>query len=104
MVVAWLAEAPVAVTVLESLLAGVEDAVAMVKVELPPAVTAAGLSVAVAPAGSPLALRVTVCAEPLTTAVLMVLVALCPWSAVTVPGLALSSEAPAAERPSRREM
>ena len=50
----------------------------MVKVELPPAVTAVGLNVAVAPAGSPLALSVTVCAEPLTTAVLMVLVALCP--------------------------
>ena len=50
----------------------------MVKVELPPAVTAAGLNVAVAPAGSPLALSVTVCAAPLTTAVVMLEVALCP--------------------------
>src|SRR5437879_4576005 len=78
MVVAWLAEAPVPVTVYASFSRGVEDAVVMVKVELPPAVTAVGLKVAVAPAGSPLALSVTVCAEPLTRAVLMLDVTLCP--------------------------
>ena len=50
----------------------------MVKVELPPAVTALGLNVAVVPAGSPLALKVTVCAEPLTRAVVMLDVTLCP--------------------------
>src|SRR2546425_11012324 len=61
----------------------------MVKVELPPAVTALGLNVAVAPAGSPPALSVTVCAEPLTRAVVMVLVAPCPSSTVRVLGLAL---------------
>ena len=50
----------------------------MVVVELPPAVIVAGLKVAEAPPGSPLALSVTVCAEPLTTAVVMLDVALCP--------------------------
>src|SRR5437773_8982108 len=40
-----------------------------VRVELPPAVTELGLSVAVAPAGVPLTVRLTVSAEPLVTAV-----------------------------------
>src|SRR5256885_1143088 len=61
----------------------------MVEVELPPDVTAVGLKVAVPPAGSPLALKVTVCAAPLTTVVLMVLVAPCPWITLSVVGLAL---------------
>src|SRR5438309_10856036 len=43
-----------------------------VSVELPPAVTEVGLSVAVAPAGVPLTVRLTVSAEPLVTAVEMV--------------------------------
>src|SRR5947207_9759079 len=42
-----------------------------VSVELPPAVTEVGLTVAVAPAGVPLTLRLTVSAEPLVTAVEM---------------------------------
>ena len=50
----------------------------MVRVELPPAVTEDGLRVAVIPAGAPLALRLTVPAEPLVTAVLMVAVPLLP--------------------------
>src|SRR5213593_218069 len=41
-------------------------------VELVPAVTAAGLNYAGAPAGRPVALKVTFCAEPLVTAVAMV--------------------------------
>jgi len=61
----------------------------MVVVELPPAVTALGLKVAAAPAGSPLALKVTVCADPLTTAVAMVDVTVCPCSVLTLGGLAL---------------
>ena len=63
--------------------------VPIVSVELPPAVTVLGLKDAVAPDGSPLALRVTVWAEPLTTAVLTVEVTLWPWSTVTLLGLAL---------------
>ena len=46
----------------------------MLRVELPPAVTALGLKLPVAPAGSPLRLRLTVWAEPLVTAVLIVVV------------------------------
>ncbi len=48
----------------------------MVRVELPPAVTLVGLSDALAPAGRPDTLKVTVEAEPETTAVEMVLVPL----------------------------
>src|SRR5436189_381635 len=46
-----------------------------VSVELPPAVTELGLSVAVVPAGVPLTVRLTVSAEPLVTAVEIVDVA-----------------------------
>jgi len=56
----------------------VEEPTARVKVELPPAVTLVGLSVAVVPAGAPPALRLIVSAEPLTTAVLIVEVPLEP--------------------------
>src|SRR2546422_591034 len=78
MVVAWLRRPPGPTLLPESSPSRVEDAVAMVKVELPPAVTAVGLNVAVAPAGSPLALKLTVCAEPLTRAVVMLDVTPCP--------------------------
>src|SRR5436853_243442 len=78
MVVAWLAEEIGRATCRERVQTWVEDAAVRVKVELPPAVTAVGLNVAVAPARSPLELTVAVCSELLTTAVLMVLVALCP--------------------------
>ena len=60
-----------------------------VSVELPPAVTDAGPNDAVAPEGRPLALRVTVCAEPLVTAVAIVEVALPFCVAETALGLAL---------------
>ena len=60
-----------------------------VSVELPPAVMVGGLSEAVTPAGTPLALSVTVCAAPLVTAVEMVDVVLPPWTADTLLGLAL---------------
>src|SRR5438093_13532433 len=48
-----------------------------------------GLNEAVAPAGTPLALSVTVWAEPLVTVVEMVDVALPPWTADTLAGFAL---------------
>ena len=59
-----------------------------VSVELPPAVMVGGLNEAVAPAGTPLVLSVTVSAEPLVTAVEMVDVALPPWTADTLAGFA----------------
>ena len=59
-----------------------------VSVELPPAVMVGGLNEAVAPAGTPPALSVTVSAEPLVTAVEMVDVALPPWTADTLAGFA----------------
>src|SRR5438128_803019 len=60
-----------------------------VSVELPPAATDPGLKDADAPEGSPLAESVTVSADPLITAVEMVDVALPPWTADTLLGLAL---------------
>src|SRR5438132_12533976 len=59
-----------------------------VRVELPPAVTDPGLNDAVVPAGTPVALRVTLSAEPLVTAVEIVDVALPPCRAETLFGLA----------------
>src|SRR5204862_3313556 len=61
-----------------------------VSVELPPAVTEAGLSVAVAPAGAPLTVRFTVSAEPLVTAVEMVDVPFAPCTSERLAGLALT--------------
>jgi len=60
-----------------------------VSVELPPAVTEVGLSVAVAPAGAPVTVRFTVSAVPLVTAVEMVDVPLAPCASESVVGLAL---------------
>ena len=57
--------------------------------ELLPAVTAVGLNDAVAPAGRPVALRLTFCAEPLVTAVEIVDDPLEPCWIETVVGLAL---------------
>src|SRR5205814_406913 len=68
--------------------AGVAAAVPRVRVELPPAVIVAGLKVAEAAAGSPEALRLTLCAAPLVTAVEMVLVPLAPWDSDRLAGLA----------------
>src|SRR2546426_3038426 len=50
------------------------------------------LNAAVVPAGTPLALSVTVSAEPLVTAVEIVDVALPPWTAETPVGLGLVQE------------
>ena len=61
----------------------------IVSVELLPALTELGLNVAVAPAGSALALSVTVCADPLTKAVPIVLVPPVPWTRLMLLGLAL---------------
>ena len=58
-------------------------------VELAPELIGLGLKPAVVPAGSPLALRVTVCAEPLVIAVMIVVEVLPPWTAETLLGLAL---------------
>src|SRR5947209_1935606 len=57
--------------------------------EEPPAVTEAGLKLTVVPAGCPPALRFTVCADPLVTAVPIVAVPLAPWTTVRLLGLAL---------------
>ena len=51
-----------------------------VRVDEPPAVTEVGLKPTVVPAGWPLALRPTVWADPLVTAVLIVEVPLAPWA------------------------
>jgi hypothetical protein len=59
-----------------------------VKVALPPAVTEAGLNEAVAPAGTPEALRLTVCATPEVTAVETELLPLPPLVTATLTGLA----------------
>src|SRR5712692_9976363 len=53
-----------------------------------PAVTELGLKPTVVPAGCPLALRATVCAEPLVTAVLIVEVPFAPWATLRLFGLA----------------
>jgi hypothetical protein len=60
-----------------------------VRVELLPELIGFGLKAAVVPAGRPLALRVTLWATPLVMAVEMVEVALPPWGALTLLGLAL---------------
>ena len=62
--------------------------VAMVRTELPPAVTDAGLKEPVAPAPSPLADKVTVRAMPDATCVLTVYTVLEPWTTVCADGLA----------------
>jgi len=60
-----------------------------VSVELPPAVTETGLNAAVVPEGRPLALSATDSAVPLVTAVEIVEVAVPPWTAETLEGVAL---------------
>src|SRR2546425_13115467 len=66
----------------------VEDPSLSVSVVLPPAALLVGLNDAVVPAGRPLALSATLWAEPLATVVEMVDVALPPWPADTLLGLA----------------
>jgi hypothetical protein len=60
----------------------------IVIVDDPPAVTDAGLKPALEPAGTPVALRLTDCAEPLVTAVEIVELPLEPWATLTLLGLA----------------
>src|SRR5436189_144794 len=61
-----------------------------------------GLNEAVAPAGTPLALSVTVCAAPLVTAVEIVDVALPPWTADTLLGFAAIEKSDAPQLESRK--
>jgi len=94
-----LGPAPVIVTVY---VPGVALPAPSVSVELPPALTDAGLNEAVAPEGKPLALNETVCAAPLVTAVAIVEVALPFCVAETAFGFAViekSSGAGAAPQP-----
>jgi hypothetical protein len=63
-----------------------------VSVEELPAVTDDGLKLADAPLGRPLALRLTVCAEPLVTAVEIVVPPLAPCATDTLDGLAVSEK------------
>jgi len=88
-VVLWLALEAVPVTVTGYVPAVVEAPTLNVSVELEPAAIGFGLNEAVAPAGTPVALRVTLSAEPLVTAVEMVDVPLPPWTADTLLGFAL---------------
>jgi hypothetical protein len=67
----------------------VPDPTLSVSVEEPPVVTDVGFSVAVVPAGAPLALRLIVSAEPLTTVVPIVEVPLPPCTTETLLGFAL---------------
>src|SRR5439155_2423556 len=67
----------------------------MLIVDAPPAVTDAGLKLTVVPAGWPLALRLTVWAEPLVTAVEIVEPPLAPSATVTLLGLAASEKSDA---------
>jgi hypothetical protein len=60
----------------------------IVIVEEPPEVTEPGLKPTLAPVGCPLAVSVTVCAEPVVVAVEIVEVPLAPWATLTLDGLA----------------
>ena len=66
---------------------GVDDDVEIVMVEPWPEVIGLGLNEGVAPEGRPLALKVTLWAEPLVTLVAMEDVALCPCITLTLLGL-----------------
>ena len=91
-VTVWVAELPVPVTVTVLDDGGVPAATLIVMMELDPAVIVEGLKVAVAPAGSPLAVSAMPCATPLVTELPMVTFALPPGATVTAPGLALSEK------------
>ena len=78
---------PVTVTVYVP--AATDEPTEMVRVEEPPAVTEVGESEAVGPEGETLAERLTVPAEPLVTAVLIVEVPLAPGAIDRLEGLAL---------------
>src|SRR2546430_1398858 len=80
---------PVPVTVTVYVPGGGVPAGAIVMVEVLPAATAVGLNDAVAPAGRPVALKVTFCADPLVRAVEMVDDPLDPCWTETLVGFAL---------------
>ena len=79
----WLPEAALPLMVTLYVPGGVVELVAIVRVLFVPEVAVAGLKVAVAPVGRPEADRVTDCAAPEVTAVLIVVVAADP--ALTLP-------------------
>src|SRR5919204_2494973 len=78
----------VPVTVIVYVPGAVDPPTLTVIVDEPPAVTEAGLKLTLVPAGWPLALRFTVWADPLVTAVLIVDVALPPWATLRLVGFA----------------
>src|SRR5919204_4904138 len=78
----------VPVTVIVYVPGAVDPPTLTVIVDEPPAVTDTGLKLTVVPAGWPLALRFTVCADPLVTAVLIVEVLLPPCATLRLAGLA----------------
>ena len=80
---------PVPVMVIGYVPGVVAEATVAVIVDDPPAVTDDGLKPIVTPAGWPLALRITVCADPLVIAVLIVDVPLLPCATLRLLGLAL---------------
>jgi len=98
-VVLCVALVPVPVTVTEYVPGAVLAPTVNVVVELLPAVIGFELKDAVVPGGMPLAPSVTLCAEPLVTAVETVEVALPPWGAETLLGLALSEKSDGAPQP-----
>jgi hypothetical protein len=85
----WVALDPVPVTVIVYVPGAVAAPTFTVIVDEPPDWTEAGLKPTVVPAGSPLALRLTVCGPPLVTAVPIVDVPLAPCATLRVAGLAL---------------
>ena len=76
---------------------GVLDPTVTVMVDDPPAVTELGLKLTLTPAGWPLALKAMLSADPLTTAVLMLVeLSLEPWGILRLVGLALMEKSFAA--------
>lgn len=80
---------PVPVTVIMYVPLAVAAPTLTVIVDEPPAVTDAGLNATVVPDGWPVALRLTVCAEPLSTTVLIVDVPFEPCATARLAGLAV---------------
>src|SRR2546422_827207 len=95
-VIVYVPVGAVAVPVLVYFPGGVRAPPCSLMVAEPPELAGAGLKLTVVPAGSPLALRFTVCAPPLVIAVLTVEVPLAPWPTVRPAGFALieKSEGP----------
>ena len=87
-VVEWTVAPLVPVMVIVDVPTGVVLAVVTVKVEEPDVVTDAGLNVAVAPVGNPLAVKVTVPAKPFRAVIVAVYVVLFPWTTVCEAGVA----------------